>query len=93
MTSKWCRDVNFAGKKFTSMNDVTPVWVYNDKGERVFYEASGTARVSLLYSITLVRQAECALPAPRGQVPRRRLRLVRPGSRVRGCSLTLDCVF
>ncbi|KAL8277531.1 hypothetical protein RQP46_010086 [Phenoliferia psychrophenolica] len=45
MTSKWCQDVNFAGKKFTSLNDVTPVWVYNDAGERVFYEPAGTARL------------------------------------------------
>lgn len=44
-TSKWCEDLNFAGKTFTSPNDVLPVWVYNGEGVRSVYEPSGTARL------------------------------------------------
>ena len=31
-TSKWCKDVNFAGKKYTLLNNDEPVWY---KEERV----------------------------------------------------------
>ena len=45
-TCKWVKDVKFAGKTFHSATDVDPVWVFNDKGNRTFYEPSGHARAS-----------------------------------------------
>ena len=33
------------------MNDVQPVWVYNEKGERTFHAANGHARVIAVFAV------------------------------------------
>lgn len=38
--------MRWAGKTFRSTEDVDPIMVYNDNGERVWNEAWGHARVS-----------------------------------------------
>ena len=45
-TQKLIVEVKWAGKDFHTVNDVDPIMVYNDKGERVFFEERGHAQVS-----------------------------------------------
>lgn len=45
-TEKKLTDMNWAGKDFRSTEDVDPIMITNDAGERVWNESWGHARVS-----------------------------------------------
>jgi hypothetical protein len=42
---QWMKHIRFAGKRFSSVNNVEPVFVFNDNGEREFYEPTGHAKM------------------------------------------------
>lgn len=44
--TKALKDMRWAGKSFRSTEDVDPIMIYNDKGERVWNEEYGHAVVS-----------------------------------------------